>query len=124
MQKTEEIPAVKQPEGDTAETPVRQTVEPDRGMLPRLPDEVMTDRHLRMQCDPLEKIAGHSFERTGVVLVPPQVAGAVTAPGGIYGHDSIWNLRDGIVWSHAGQGASKGARRCGHAGLVKEPADA
>ena len=28
----------------------------------------MADRYLRMQCDPLEKVAGHTFERSGSVL--------------------------------------------------------
>ena len=42
--------------------------QPNRGLLARLPDEVMTDRYLRVRCDPVWRCGTNNFERDGSVL--------------------------------------------------------
>lgn len=49
--------------------PKAQYSQPNRGLLTELPDELMTDRHLRVKCDPVWRCGTHNFnDREGSVL--------------------------------------------------------
>lgn len=45
-----------------------QYAQPNRGLLSTLPDEVMSDRFLRVRCDPVWRCGTNNFEREGSVL--------------------------------------------------------
>lgn len=42
--------------------------QPNRGLLAELPEERMSDRHLRVKCDPVWRCGTNNFEREGSVL--------------------------------------------------------
>ncbi len=42
--------------------------QPNRGLLAELPEERMSDRHLRVRCDPVWRCGTNNFEREGSVL--------------------------------------------------------
>ena len=49
-------------------TPQLAQAQPNRGLLADLPEEVMTERHLRVKCDPVGRCGANNFEREGSVL--------------------------------------------------------
>ena len=49
-------------------TPPLEHAQPNRGLLTDLPEEVMTQRHLRVKCDPVRRCGTNNFEREGSVL--------------------------------------------------------
>ena len=49
-------------------TPQLEQAQPNRGLLTNLPEEVMTERQLRVKCDPVGRCGTNNFEREGSVL--------------------------------------------------------